>query len=332
MCNSPTEKKLACPLKKPEHQYAAGVTEGTNCLKPPIKANPFHYYDSNHPTEKLQNAVQHTWWLSGTDNYCQVMVESELMEAQFARLYEQYIQKECNLLRYIPASTITEMHAIRELLWMFHMPQRCTMFDLDNDNHIKMRNVTIPSATIDGLRSFLATQFFPYIEMMNSIRCFRENIYSNHDVLPPKTIECYASQLNALLESIWNEILIQEAKLITPAEFSVTTLIQVRFQCNEIFQHLHSIYDLHRNVILNWREQPAHICSAFLLANLMHNYQNSNDISKAHLAISLLLGTMKVFCEIIDTWWLEGRLDDWGNEFIVERYLYSKYMLFYMII
>ncbi|KAL9883113.1 uncharacterized protein ACN427_010615 [Glossina fuscipes fuscipes] len=35
--------------------------------------------------------------------------------------------------------------------------------------------------------------------------------------------------------------------------------------------------------------------------------------------MSLLLASIKVFCEIIDTWWSEGRLDDWQQEYIVER-------------
>lgn len=327
---SQTDKNYRNFLKKSEHQTLFAGTEGLSGIKPPVKANPFKYYSSSRAAEKLQESIQHSWWLTGTDTFCQALVESERMEANFAQLYSYFVNKECNhLLHYVPASTVTELHAMRELIWMFHMPQRCTMFNLDTDNHITMRNFTLPSVTINGLRNFLEKQFFPYIEMMNYFRCFRDDIYNYHDRLPSKTIECYTAQLHLLLKPVWEKLLAFEEKLIISVEFSINTLIQLRQEFDSIFKHLYNLYDLHRNVVLNWKEQPAHICSAYLLASLIYNYQNSCDISKAHIAISLLLGSMKVFCEIIDTWWLEGRLDDCRNEFIVERYL--KYITNFFI-
>lgn len=299
-------------------------------FKPPMKESPFTYYDNNRPAEKLQNCVQHSWWMSGSDSFCQAMIESELMAANFADLYHQYIHVECNNIGgYVAATTITEPHLMRELIWMFHMPQRCTMFNLDNENHLRMRHFTVPSVTANGLKYYLEKQFFPYIEMMNHLRCFHNDVYNSCDKLPPKTIECYASQLHLLLSPVWDQLLLVEDEYKAIMPFSVNTIIQLRSKLKEAFQHLHNLYDLHRVVMLNWREQPAHICSAYLLACLMHNYKISCDITKANLAASLLLGSIKAFCEILDTWWLEGRLDDWRREFIVERYvqLPSYYIL-----
>lgn len=155
--------------------------------------------------------------------------------------------------------------------------------------------------------------------MMQTLRSFLKSIYSADDILPPRTLECYAANLNLHLTPIWQQILSYEKRLLHQKDFEINTLINMSMTLTDSFRHLESLHECHQQVMLNWRQYPAHISASFLLASLMHCYKTENDVKKANLFISLLLASLRVFCEIIDTWWTEGRLDDWQDEYIVER-------------
>lgn len=154
---------------------------------------------------------------------------------------------------------------------------------------------------------------------MNVLRQFHRAIYCCEDRLPPRTLECYAANLHLHLKPVWDNILEYEKRLIDQKDFEINTLITMRSYLDESFRQLESLYEVHEKVFLDWRQHPAHITSAFLLASLMNCYQMESSVCKGNLFMSLLLASIKVFCEIIDTWWTDGRLDDWQQEYIVER-------------
>lgn len=155
--------------------------------------------------------------------------------------------------------------------------------------------------------------------MMNILRNFHRTIYSCEDRMPPRTLECYAANLNLHLLPVWQDILNYEKRLLNPKDFEINTLINMRLTLKNSFRHLETLFECHQQVIINWKQFPSHISAAFLLASLMHCYKVESNVEKSNLFISLLLASIKVFCEIIDTWWTEGRLDDWQQEYIVER-------------
>lgn len=85
------------------------------------------------------------------------------------------------------------------------------------------------------------------------------------------------------------------------------------------FRLLKNLYDIHRFSVLDWTKFPAHIAVAHLLSGLFRSVKLSGNLEKTNLAFALLLSTLKGYMNIIDIWWTEGRLDDWREEFLVEK-------------
>ncbi|XP_065364468.1 gamma-tubulin complex component 5 [Calliphora vicina] len=290
-------------------------------LKPPEKSIPFRKFDATNAKEKLQDLIQHSWWKTKNYEHRNAIIESKHKDANFAQSYSRYLSETSNnLIRFCVPITISEQHVMRELLWMFHMPQKCSMFTINEDNQLKLKdNVTIPSCSVSSFESYIEENFLPFINMMQILRNFHKSIYSCEDRVPPRTLECYAANLNLHLSPIWQDLLAYEKRLLNPQDFHINTLINMRLSLKDALRHLESLFECHQQVVLNWRQYPSHISAAFLLASLMHCYKVECNVEKSNLFISLLLASIKVFCEIIDTWWTEGRLDDWQQEYIVER-------------
>ncbi|XP_037809588.1 gamma-tubulin complex component 5 [Lucilia sericata] len=290
-------------------------------LKPPEKSTPFRKFDATNAKEKLENLIQHSWWKTKRNEHCNAIIESKLQGANFAINYNKYLSETSNnLIRFTIPTTISEQHVMREILWMFHMPQNCSIFSINDNNQLKLKdNVTIPSCSVSSFDSYIQENFLPFINMMQILRNFHKSIYSCEDRVPPRTLECYAANLHLHLAPIWQDLLAYEKRLLEPQDFQINTLINMRLMLRDSMRHLEALYECHQQVVINWRQYPSHISAAFLLASLMHCYKVETDIEKANLFMSLLLASIKVFCEIIDTWWTEGRLDDWQQEYIVER-------------
>lgn len=119
-------------------------------LKPPEKSKPYRKFDTSNSKEMLQEGIQHSWWKTKPDEHCNAIIDSKYRDANFALSYNKFLSETSNnLIRYKVPTTITEQHVMRELLWMFHMPQKCTVFTLDQDNQLKVNdNVSIPSCSV----------------------------------------------------------------------------------------------------------------------------------------------------------------------------------------
>lgn len=56
-----------------------------------------------------------------------------------------------------------------------------------------------------------------------------------------------------------------------------------------------------------------------MLAQLNYFTKNSGRKEESNITFTLYLNCLKVFISIIDNWWIEGKLDDWQNEFLLEE-------------
>lgn len=63
----------------------------------------------------------------------------------------------------------------------------------------------------------------------------------------------------------------------------------------------------------------AHICATFLICGLLKEMKSSINTIQTHIAASLFLISVETYLRITDVWWTEGRLEDWRNEYFVER-------------
>uniref|UniRef100_A0A1I8MJY9 Gamma-tubulin complex component n=1 Tax=Musca domestica TaxID=7370 RepID=A0A1I8MJY9_MUSDO len=311
-------ENLSINERKPITSIAPSVVHE---LRPPQKSLPYTIFDSSNAEEKLNEQIQHSWWIAAMGDHCNVAIESEHPLANFASDYSRFLSETSNnLIRFEEPITIAEQHVLREILWSFQRPTNSAVFVVDADKQLAIRpNVTIPSCGVNAFQTYLENQYLPYLKMMNVLRQFHKAIYCCEDRLPPRTLECYAANLHLHLKPVWQTILEYEKRLMEPKDFEVNTLVTMRSYLDESFRQLQSLYELHEKVFLDWRQHPAHITSAFLLSSLMNCYQNESSVDKGNLFMSLLLSSIKVFCDIIDTWWTDGRLDDWQQEYIVER-------------
>lgn len=60
----------------------------------------------------------------------------------------------------------------------------------------------------------------------------------------------------------------------------------------------------------------------YLLSKLHNEINTASRIEYANLATSLYITSLKVYINIIDLWWTECRLEDYQNEFLIEKYIW----------
>ncbi|XP_055389842.1 gamma-tubulin complex component 5 [Condylostylus longicornis] len=288
-------------------------------LKPPEKAKNYVLFNGNKNKNWLFQNCQNSWWTNFKSEY---QINSNLENANFAQLWNRYIAESSNnFIKLEIISTESEYRLMREILWMLYCPQTCKFFLVDESGHILVRkNVTIPSVTVDGLKLFLQFSFIPTMQRQLNLRTFIKLIYSHKSNLPPKTYECYASCLSDLLEPFYEKILQIEQYVKDQLPASIVTIIQIRNQLDKVFDYLEKIYKIHEKVILDFNKYPAHIASAHLLSCLLNAFRVSHDLETSNLAITLFMYSCRTFCDIMNTLWSEGILDDWRKEFVVEKY------------
>ncbi|XP_055841421.1 gamma-tubulin complex component 5 [Episyrphus balteatus] len=286
--------------------------------KPPQKDPHFEQFDGRKSREILNASVQRDWW--NPTNKSLLAIPSQRTEANFAQLYNSFLSETSNNLikRQVP-STESEHSLLKEIIWMFNSPQTCKFFKVvDNDVQVQ-ENVSIPSLSVNGLRTYLEESFIPHIKMMNTLKKFIESVYVQTDSPSPITYECYAANLVDLLEPINSAILEADVSIQKPQSQVISTLIQLQFRLHKSMLLLKRIHNIHTQVVLDSNQSPSHILSAHLLAALLHINHNAQNPDEANLSMSLFLTTVKVFCQLIEAWWSDGRLDDWQNEFVVEK-------------
>lgn len=286
--------------------------------KPPQKDPHFLLFDESNSRDKLNATVQRDWWNPHSQSLLEI--PSQRTEANFAQLYNSFLSETSNnLIKLKVPSTESEHSLLREIIWMFNSPQSCKFFKVTESNDIQVQeNVSIPSLSVNGLRTYLEESFIAYIKMMSTLKNFIESVYDSTDSPLPITYECYAANLVDLLEPINNAILEADSTLRRQESQVISTLIQLQFRLNKSLVLLKTIHNIHTQVVLDSKTSP-HILSSHLLAALLHINHNAQSPHEANLSMSLFLTTVKVFCQLIEAWWSDGRLDDWQNEFVVEK-------------
>ncbi|XP_053950700.1 gamma-tubulin complex component 5 [Anastrepha ludens] len=291
---------------------------GMENIEPPKKSLPYYKYDSSTAEERLLSMVQHSWWEKGIKTV-HPHIESTNKEANFALEYRRHIKATTSHRIPEEPETATEYSLLREIFWMFQVPLTCKFFHVNGESITIRKNVTLTSTRPIAISSMLEDHFLPYICMMQDLRNFNKLIYTTDDYTPPNTLEHYAASLELLLAPIWNELLACEKDLLVQPDFEINTVISLHHKLRPAFAKLAYLHNIHQQAVQSIRLLPAHISSVHLLAALIHCNQIATTATETNLAMSLFLASVKIFLIITDTWWTEGRLDDWHNEFIIER-------------
>ncbi|XP_011160676.1 gamma-tubulin complex component 5 [Solenopsis invicta] len=218
--------------------------------------------------------------------------------------------------------TLSEYQVCRELLWMFYVQTSMVVFQQDSQSKFSIcADISIPSLTTTAFESILAP-FCKYYSMMYDMERFGgdlQPIYNQESELqnPPLTYEAYNAALRQHLYEFKTEVINMEKDIMK--QENCNTFLSLSSNLRRHLNTIKILYDIHRNIIIDWKVSPNWKCASRLLSSLYYEMQNSHNRERTNICINLYLCSLTVYLNIIDTWLSKGRLEDWRDEFIIAR-------------
>lgn len=277
--------------------------------------------------------IQPSWWLD--DTYVHPSI-SQHPEAQFCATWSKLVAQAngtaANQAPLVPAaaaavSTISEYGLLREILWLFSEPVACKLFTIDTqtDSIACRPNVSLNSTSVPALQAALQ-HFMHYATICMRLRRFCDAVDRCAAVDPaapsaPHTYECYAQAVRQCLQPMATFVRRTERDVVAqrPDTLRPQTLVRLHRDLEPYTAVLDALHEIHAAATLDFRRQPAHICATHLVAGLLRAHESAAGLVQANLAAALLIGSLRVYMQIIDTWWTDGRLEDWREEFLIKR-------------
>ncbi|XP_068154748.1 gamma-tubulin complex component 5 [Drosophila tropicalis] len=292
-------------------------------LEPPRM---FSQYEIHIRDENLVPRLIHShWWRSDIKIFSQPQSTNPL--ANFAIVYVEYLNKKSyGMLHYPLPNTTSEKCLLREIIFMFFNPTSCCFFKVERTKqHLSITvrsNVSICSVTASTMKSVLEVEVLPALISMMDLRHiiseYMLNFLSienaeNGTIVGTGTMECFAVALRDLIQPIEQRLIAYEGKVKDSNE--ITSLMSFIWHMKKDFKMLQLLHHLATTCIVD--TAPPHLKSAYLLSQL---YTNTKlYVPHQKLATALLLFSLKRYCGIMDAWWQRAHLEDWRQEFIVER-------------
>lgn len=158
--------------------------------------------------------------------------------------------------------------------------------------------------------------------MMFRLRHYCRTLYGDTDKLsssPPNAYVSYVHGLRELLQPIVDFIIATEKRVKQQNLFECNTIIWLNNEFEPHFKYLIKLYALHKACILDHNQLPGHICTTYLYASLLHECNNSPNPDYQNLCGAMLISTIRVYLTIIDTWWMNGYIEDYKSEFVLKK-------------
>ncbi|KAL6267426.1 hypothetical protein P5V15_000502 [Pogonomyrmex californicus] len=219
-------------------------------------------------------------------------------------------------------ATLSEYQVCRELLWMFYVQTPMVIFQQESDSKFSVcSGISIPSLTTTAFKSSLSP-FCEYFSMIRDIEKFGTDlqpIYNQELELqsPPFTYEAYNAALRQFLFEFKTEVIKMEKNVMKQEKCN--TLLSLSANLKKYLNTIKILYDIHQNVVTDWKVSPNWKCASRLLSSLYYEMQNSYSRERTNICTNLYLCSLTIYLNIIDTWLSEGRLEDWRDEFMIVR-------------
>lgn len=263
----------------------------------------------------LQSNVQTDWW---NNLKCQKYpVIRRSCDTSICDIWH-----ETSLSTVYKVATLSEYQVCRELLWMFYVQTSMVVFQQESESKFSIRSdISIPSLTTTAFKSIL-TPFCEYLSMIYDIERFGADLqpaYNEESELrsPPLTYEAYNAALRQHLNEFKTEVINMEKDIMKQEKCN--TFLSLSANLRSHLNTIKILYDVHQNVIIDWKVSSNWKCASRLLSSLYYEMQNSHSRERTNICINLYLRSLTVYLNIIDTWLSEGRLEDWRDEFIIVR-------------
>lgn len=336
--DSDSDNDANIPIKPVESTFQPNSNEASShkCslpgIKPPEPQPNFARFNGANSINWLSSNIQRNWWLD--DQHIHPSISSH-PESQFCATWSKLVAK-VNLqnlgstteTQQIPAatiSTISEYCLLREVLWLFSEPIDCKMFQIDTqtDTITSRPNVSLNSISVPALRSALR-HFTHYATICMRLRRFCDAVdgcAAESTGPSPHTYECYGQAVRQCMRPFATFIRRTERTVVAqrPDTQRPQSLVGLHRDMEAYTVMLDNLYAVHVAVTLDFRRQPAHICATHLVAGLLRAHETSSSLVRSNLAAALLIVSLRVYMQIIETWWTDGRLEDWREEFVIKK-------------
>lgn len=300
----------------------------SGALNPPQKPLPFIVFDSTKSTAWLRKHVQPMWW----HRDYRVSICSDFDAANTCKLYQEHITKLSGGLVKLPAtSTASEWCLMREIIWMIQIEPDTNAVGIskffsvitDKMEIIPNQNVSLASVTVDGIQSLL-NDFAAYMTILLRFREFLRSVFDRKHEMglhtpAAHTIECYANAIQEFMVSMSTFLLTKETELIQQDPMKVNSVVKLFNDLQPHIRRMQQLYAIHVRCYLDFRSHSNHVCAMHLLAALLREIDTAATAKYLNLATSLFLATIKFYLFLFNGWWIEGRFDDWRNEFLIEK-------------
>lgn len=290
--------EILVPFKSPSTKPAlppkpvAIVTK----LEPPKRSLNYKKFDSSFATVWLKENVQSDWWRK-TETSCPV-TSTKHQTATFCDYWNQLLARaSSNHIKLERISTVSEYCLAREICWMFVRPATMKFFRLESGDRIRLQhNISIPSVTLKGMRSFLR-EFVEKMTIMHMLRQFCVKVQGGNDstTIPPHTIEAYAAEISKCLEKITRIIIEKEKAIMTQLPGTVETVLELYNYLRPHFQFLEYLWIIHKTSVVDWHKYSNHVCSSHLLAGLAMRIVKARNNEMAALACALYIRSLKAY-------------------------------------
>ncbi|XP_014606762.1 PREDICTED: gamma-tubulin complex component 5 [Polistes canadensis] len=263
----------------------------------------------------LMSNVQNTWWDKSV--IYKYPVCSKYPDAHFCQIWHETVHKD-----FSDIILLNEYQACKEILWIFHVQTEMTIFERESEFAFRIRpNVSVPSLTTAAFQNMLSP-LCEYLTMIQDIEVFDKELLNKDTSYleykkPPFVYEAYNAAIKEKLLSFRMEIISIEKDITKQA--SSQTLLSLLARLEKPLKRIKILHEVHKISVSDWKLSSNWNCASKLLSNLLLQITNSHCQEKTNLCINLYLSTIPVYLNIIDTWLGDGRLEDWRDEFIIER-------------
>ncbi|RZF43255.1 hypothetical protein LSTR_LSTR001516 [Laodelphax striatellus] len=267
----------------------------------------------------LKQNIQFDWW---NDETLRIEPDSSHPYARLVTHWEELENKHTHGLLPVGGTLLmTEYKVVREALWMLQQPTSTFLFYVSDGGQVGVKpNISIPSLTPESLAQLLNESFCKYSEIILSLRNFIDDVNSGEieDKRPPHTYQAYSAALQCQLNVFWQSICKLEKKIMI--QESTNTLISVIEELRPEFEKLDFLFSLHKMSVCDWRTAQGWFACVKLLGHLYSAVCTSWKKEFTSISLELFIKSFRVYIQMIDSWFAEGKLLDDRSEFIVARY------------
>lgn len=301
-------------------------------------------FDSSKAIEWQQNNVQKPWWRA--PNRCSVTILSEwclLREIIWALQLNPIENGQTSTANTSQPEKFARFFSLNSTTNEINVNLDVSLTNMSAEN---LQSILLEFAAV-ATKLYRFRQFFAAVFQPPTVNQFLESVQ-----LAPHSVQCYANGLDDFFRIISTAICDLEIELIQQDFNETYTVIYLYNRLLPHFRMINILYDIHQNVYIDFKTNAGtqqtdygmknchccflplrifydsvfssfdfsgYVCAAYLFAGLISEMETTAIVERINMATSLLLASIRFYLSVFNSWWIEGRFDDWCSEFLIEK-------------